>query len=106
VIQFAIATGTQTTPPHYEVCRVGADHQITTIWNFEDFPAAISNMVGDDIDTSAAILFYQFATGSNVAEVRTLSEHGIVRTAALGELRQIVPDLPDTGLGWLSIVPC
>jgi hypothetical protein len=106
VRQFPIPTGTQTTPPHYEVCRVGADDQITTVWNYEDFPAAIANTIGADIDTSAATLFYQFATGSNVAEVRSLTEHGFFRTAALGELRQIVPDLQDTGLGWLSIVPC
>jgi hypothetical protein len=106
VIQFPIPTGTQTTPPHYEVCRVGADHQITTIWDYGDFPATICDTIGADIDTSSAILFYQFATGSNVAEVRSLSKQGIVRTAALGDLRQIVPDLPDTGLGWLSIVPC
>ena len=106
VLQFPIPTGTQTTPPHYEVCRVGVDHQITTVWNYEDFPAAIANTVGTDIDTSAGTLFYQFATGSNVAEVRSLTERGIVRTAALGDLRQIVPDLPDTGLGWLSIAPC
>jgi hypothetical protein len=36
VRQFAIPTGTHTTPPHYEVCRIGADHQITTVWNYED----------------------------------------------------------------------
>jgi hypothetical protein len=106
VRQFPIPTRTHTTPPHYEVCRVTADHQITTVWNYEDFPPAIANTVGTDINTSAGILFYQFAIGSNVAEVRSLTERGFVRTAALGELRQIVPDLPDTGLGWLSIVPC
>ena len=106
VLQFPNPTGTQTTPPHYEVCRVSADHQITTVWNYENFPATITDTVGADIDTSAGTLFYQFATGSNVAEVRSLTDRGIVRTAALGELRQIVPDLPDTGLGWLSIVPC
>ena len=106
VHQFPIPTGTQTTPPHYEVCRVSADHQITTVWNYEDFPAAIADTVGSDIDTPVASLFYQFATGSNVAEVRSLTERGFARTAALGELRQLVPDLPDTGLGWLSIVPC
>jgi len=106
VIQFPIPTGTQTTPPHYEVCRVGADHQITTIWNYEDFPAAIDNATGSDIDTSAATLFYQFGIGSNVAEVRSLTQHGFARTAALGQLRQLAPDIPDTGLGWLSIAPC
>jgi hypothetical protein len=106
VHQIPISTGTQTTPPHYEVCRVGADHQITTVWNYEDFPAAIDNTTGTDIDTSAATLFYQFATGSNVAEVRSLTEHGFARTAPLDPLRQNVPGLPETGLGWLSIAPC
>ena len=107
VQQFPIPSGTQTTPPHYEVCRVGVDHQITTIWNYGDFPGTIDNTIGADIDTSAATLFYQFAIGSNVAEVRSLTERGFVRTAAIvGDLRQIVPDLPDTGLGWLSIAPC
>ena len=106
VRQFPIPNGTQTTPPHYEVCRVGADHQITTVWNFEDFPATIADTTGADIDTRTATLFYQFATGSNVAEVRSLTERGFVRTAALGQLRQIVPDLPNTGWGWHSIAPC
>jgi hypothetical protein len=106
VRQFPVPTGTHTTPPHYEVCRVSADHQITTLWNYEDFPPLIDNASGVDTDTPAGMLFYQVATGSNVAEVRSLTERGFRRTAALGQLRQIVPDLPDTGLGWFSIAPC
>jgi hypothetical protein len=106
VRQFPIPTGTHTTPPHYEVCRVGADHQITTVWNYEDFPPTIADPSGHDIDTPTGTLFYQVAVGSNVAEVRSLTERGFLRTAALGELRQIVPDLQDTGLGWLGIAPC
>ena len=106
VRQFPIPTGTHTTPPHYEVCRVGADHQITTVWNYEDFPPTIANTTGADIDTPTGTLFYQFATGSNVSEVRSLTERGIVRTAALRDLLQIVPDLPNTGLGWHLIAPC
>jgi hypothetical protein len=106
VQQFPILSGTHTTPPHYEVCRVSADHQITTVWNYEDFPALIADATGGDIDTPTGTLFYQFATGSNVAEVRSLTERGFVRTATLGEIRQIVADLPDTGLGWHAIAPC
>lgn len=106
VRQFPIPTGTQTTPPHYEVCRVGTDHQITTLWNYEDFPPTIADTTGADIDTPTGSLFYQFATGSNVAEVRSLTERGFVRTADLGELRQVLPDRQETGLGWFSIAPC
>lgn len=106
VRQFPVASGTQTTPPHYEVCRVGADNQITTLSSFEDFPATIADEIGADIDTPTGSLFYQFGVGSNVAEVRSLTADGLARSAALGELRQIVPDLPDTGLGWSSITPC
>jgi hypothetical protein len=48
VRQFPIPTGTHTTPPpHYEVCRIGADHQITTGWNYEDFPPTIANTTMD-----------------------------------------------------------
>jgi hypothetical protein len=106
VQQFPIPGGTQTTPPHYEVCRVGPDHQITTVWSYEDFPGKVDNTIGADIDTPTGTLFYQFAVGSNVAEVRSLTELGLVSTAALGNLRQIVPDLPDTGMGWYQIAPC
>lgn len=106
VRQFPVPGGMHTLPPHYEVCRVSPDHRITTVWNYEDFPATVDNVKGDDIDTPVGILFYQFATGSNVAEIRSLTERSFVRTAALGQLRQIVPDLPDSGLGWFSIAPC
>lgn len=106
VRQFPIPGGTHTTPPHYEVCRVSADHQITTVWNFEDFPATIDNATGYDIDTPTGSLFYQFAVGGNVTEVRSLTESGFLRTAALPSLQQIVPDLPATGLGWSNIVRC
>ena len=49
--QFPIPGGTQTTPPHYEMCRVDADHQITTLWSYEDFPATIADAEGFDITT-------------------------------------------------------
>jgi hypothetical protein len=106
VRQFPVPGGTHTIPPHYEVCRVGADHQITTVWNYEDFPGTVHNATGTDIDTPTNTLFCQTAVGSNVAEVRSLTERGLVATAALGQLRQIAPDVPDTGLGWHYIAPC
>lgn len=106
VRQFPIPMGTYTTPPHYEVCRVSPDHQITTLWNYEDFPGTIDDTVGGDIDTHTGMLFYQFAVGRNVAEIRSLTEAGFVRTAALGQLLQVTPDIPETGLGWRSIAPC
>ena len=98
--------GARAGPSHYEVCRVSADHQITTVWNYEDFPPLIANATGGDIDTPAGTLFYQFAIGSNVAEVRSLTERGFVRTAALGKILQIVADQPNIGLGWHAIAPC
>jgi hypothetical protein len=106
VHQYVLPNAIHITPPHYEVCRVSPDHQITTIWSYEDFPALVGDALGDDIDTPAGMFFYEFAAGSNVAEVRSLSARGFARTAALGQLRQIVPDLPDIGYGWSSIAPC
>lgn len=36
----------QFSTPHYQVCRVSPDHQITTLWNYEDFPATIHDAIG------------------------------------------------------------
>jgi hypothetical protein len=106
VRQFSTPKGTTTTPPHYEVCRVGRDHQITTLWNYEQFPATVDNRIGADIDTHTGSLFCEFSFGANVAEVRSLTERGFARTAALGELRQIGPGVPHSSPGWSNIAPC
>jgi hypothetical protein len=97
----------QFVPPPYEVCRVGADHRITTLMTYGGYPPTIDvEARGADIDTPTGILFYQFVTGSNIAEVRSLTERGFVRTAALGQLQQVLPDHLNTGYGWFSIAPC
>jgi hypothetical protein len=103
--QFPIPGGTQITPPHYEMCRVGADHQITTLWSYVDFPATIANAEGFDIATPTGVLFSTFSIGDSVAEIRELTANRFVRTATLEGLDQVVPDVPNPP-PWHHIAPC
>lgn len=103
-------------PPHYEVCRVGPDYQMTTVWSYEDYPPTINGDFGEDIDTPTGTLFCQlhkYGVLEDWAEVRSLTETGFVRTATIGPLSQITPDLAPHGVGasyhgrpWHAIVPC
>ena len=82
-----------------------ADHQITTLWSYEDFPATIADAEGFDITTPTGILFSTFSIGDGVAEISELTANRFLRTAVIDEFVQVVPAVPNPP-PWHHVAPC